>query len=83
MEELEMTLAKLARAREQAEAERIRQLRAPQPPGAQGDDAFRPVIEERLRGLEQQIGEVKTRVNGLLFLVAGTVVTEIVRRIVS
>jgi hypothetical protein len=83
MEELELTLAKLAQARQRAEAERLQAVRAAERPGTGEADAFRPVIEERLRGLEQQIGEVKTRVNGLLFLLAGTVATEIIRRLVS
>ncbi len=41
--------------------------------------AFRAAVDERLRSLERQMDEVKGRINGLLFLVAGTVLTEIVR----
>ena len=82
-EELELTLARLAQARQEKHAGHSRTVREPDHLGARIDDAFRPVIEERLRGLEQQIAEVKTRVNGLLFLLAGTVATEIIRRIVS
>lgn len=43
--------------------------------------AFRAAVAERLRSLEQQVAEVKTRVNGLLFLIAGTVVTQVILRL--
>ena len=42
------------------------------------DIAFRAVIEERLRNLERQLDEVKGRVNGQLFLLAGSVAAQIV-----
>ncbi len=45
--------------------------------------AFRAAVEERLRNLEQQLGEVKTRLNGLLFLIAGTVVTQVIVRLLA
>lgn len=38
--------------------------------------AFRARVEERLRHLEAELAEVKTRVNGLLFFIAGTVVAQ-------
>jgi hypothetical protein len=41
--------------------------------------AFRAAVDERLRSLERQMDEVKGRINSLLFLVAGTVLTEVVR----
>ncbi len=66
---LERTLARIAKARRTAEA----------PPPAQ---TFRAVMEERLRNLERQLDEVKGRVNGLLFLLAGAVATEVVLRLV-
>ncbi len=40
--------------------------------------AFRAVVDERLRSLERQLDEVKGRVNGLLFLLAGTVAVQFV-----
>lgn len=40
--------------------------------------AFEAVVEERLRTLERETGEVKGRVNSLLFLVAAAVVERIV-----
>jgi hypothetical protein len=43
--------------------------------------AFRVVVAERLRALERDVGEVRARVNGLLFVVAGAVVTQVVLRL--
>ena len=43
--------------------------------------AFRAMILERLRGVEQDIGEVKSRVNGLVFVVIGAVITQVVLRL--
>jgi len=40
-------------------------------------------VAERLRSLEQQVAEVKARVNGLLFLIAGTVVTQVILRLIA
>lgn len=88
--ELEKALAKLRQAQHavaaqqgHTEAESAETVQGSHPQAPAADAAFRVVIEERLRSLEQQIAEVKTRVNGLLFLLAGTVATEAVRRIVS
>ena len=43
--------------------------------------AFRSVVAERLRALEREVGEVRSRINGLLFVVAGAVVTQVVLRL--
>jgi hypothetical protein len=40
--------------------------------------AFHAVVEERLRSLEKQLDEVKGRVNGLIFLIIGVVITQVV-----
>ncbi|MHB8576650.1 MAG: hypothetical protein ACYDCQ_15105 [Dehalococcoidia bacterium] len=40
--------------------------------------AFRASVEERLRALEAELSEVKSRLNGLLFLAAGTVLAQVV-----
>jgi len=45
--------------------------------------AFRSIVAERLRVLEREIGEVRTRVNNLLFVVAGAVVTQLVLRLIG
>jgi len=45
--------------------------------------AFRAVVEQRLRSLERDIGEMKGRLNGLIFLVIGTVITQVVLKVVA
>jgi hypothetical protein len=66
---IENALTRLARARRKEQ----------KPEGA--PTTFRAVIEERLRSVERQLDELKGRVNGLLFLLAGAVATEIVLRL--
>jgi hypothetical protein len=43
--------------------------------------AFRAVVAARLEALERDLSEVRARINGLLFVVAGAVVTQVVLRI--
>lgn len=45
--------------------------------------AFRASVEERLRGLEAEMGEVKLRLNGLLFFIASTVFAQVLLRLLS
>ena len=45
--------------------------------------AFRAAVEERLRALEREMAEVKGRVNGLIFLIAGTVVAQVILRLIE
>jgi len=45
--------------------------------------AFRARVEERLRSLERELGELKSRINGLLFFIAGTVLAQVVLRLLS
>jgi hypothetical protein len=45
--------------------------------------AFRASIEERMRNLERDMGDIKNRVNGLIFLVAGTVITQLLVRVLA
>jgi hypothetical protein len=45
--------------------------------------AFRATVEQRLRGLESELAEVKTRLNGLLFFLAGAFVVEALLRLVA
>ncbi|OGO50022.1 MAG: hypothetical protein A2148_02925 [Chloroflexi bacterium RBG_16_68_14] len=71
---LERTLARLRRVRRQAEPEPVGQLSAA---------AFRAVVDERLRSLERQLDEVKGRVNGLIFLLAGTVAAQLILRLLG
>ena len=43
--------------------------------------AFRATVEARLRNLESELGEVKARLNGLLFFIAATVIAQVVLRL--
>ena len=43
--------------------------------------AFRATLEARLRSLEEDLDEVKTRLNGLLFFIATTVVAQVVLKL--
>jgi hypothetical protein len=45
--------------------------------------AFRASVEERLRSLESEMREVKTRLNGLLFFIASTVFGQLLLGLVS
>jgi len=45
--------------------------------------AFRAAVEERLRNLEREMGDLKGRLNGLIFLVLGTVITQVVLKLVQ
>jgi hypothetical protein len=44
--------------------------------------AFRARVEERLRSLESELSELRTRINGLLFFIAGTVIAQVLLRLV-
>jgi hypothetical protein len=45
--------------------------------------AFRAAVEIRLTNLERELGDLKGRINGLIFLVAGTVITQVVLRVIA
>ncbi len=72
---LEQALARFRR-RQQAAQE------VASPPKGRGD-AFRARVEERLRNLEQQVNEIKGRINGLIFLVAGTALTQVIMKLLQ
>jgi hypothetical protein len=72
---LEQALARFRRGRQAAQE-------TAKPPTGRGD-AFRVRVEERLRNLEQQVGEIKGRVNGLIFLVAGTALTQVIMKLMQ
>ncbi len=74
---LEQALARLRLRPAQDESAR-RQAQADRPVAGLSQAAFLAVVEERLRGLDRQLDEVKGRVNGLLFLLAGSVAAQIV-----
>ncbi len=66
---LERTLGRLRRKRH---------VDAGDPPTHLSPDAFRAIVNERLRSLQRQMDEVKGRVNGLIFLLVGAVAAQIV-----
>ena len=39
------------------------------------------VADERMRSLEAEVSELKSRVNGLIFVLAGAVATQVVMRV--
>jgi hypothetical protein len=45
--------------------------------------AFRARVDERLRNLEAELVDVKARINGLLFFIAGTVVAQVLLRLLA
>lgn len=45
------------------------------------DTAFRAAVEQRLNNLEEQVSEIKSRINGLIFLAIGTVFTQVILRL--
>jgi hypothetical protein len=45
--------------------------------------AFRAAVEQRLAGLERDVGELRGRINGLIFVVIGAVVTQVVLKVVQ
>jgi hypothetical protein len=71
---LERTLARFRRGRAEQLQEPVAPLSA---------ESFRAVVDERLRGLERELQEVKGRVNGLIFLLAGTVAAQLVLRVLG
>lgn len=58
----------------------IRRLRRPRPPEVDLSPAstFDALLDQRLDHLERQVDELKTRINGLMFLVVGAVVAQII-----
>lgn len=44
---------------------------------------FRAATEQRLRSLEREVADVKGRVNGLIFVVTGAVITQVVLKLLQ
>lgn len=64
----------------------IRRFRKTDGDGAAGrvtTAAFRAAVEQRLSGLERDVGELRGRINGLIFVVLGAVVTQVVLKVVQ
>ena len=79
----------LASRRSRASRRLVRALTAMRPVA---DDAplqrmspadFRATVARRLSALERDLAEVRARINGLLFVVAGAVITQLVLRLVG
>ena len=66
--------ARRARAHRPFDAAAVESMSAP---------AFRVVVAARLHALERDLAEVRARINGLLFVVAGAVVAQLVLRLVA
>ena len=45
--------------------------------------AFRALVAERLRSLERDTAEIRSRINGLLFVVAGAVISQLALRLLG
>lgn len=58
----------------------LRRLRKPRPPEVDLSPAstFDALLDQRLDHLERHVEELKTRINGLVFLVIGAVVAQVV-----
>ncbi|HEV8574365.1 MAG TPA: hypothetical protein VGR43_06610, partial [Dehalococcoidia bacterium] len=50
-------------------------------PGRQSAAAFRASVEFRMANLERDVGDLKGRINGLIFVVLGAVITQVVLRV--
>ena len=45
--------------------------------------AFRAAVQQRLLNLERDVGELKGRLNGLIFVVIGAVIAQLVLRVIG
>jgi hypothetical protein len=45
--------------------------------------AFRAALEQRMQNLERDIGELKGRLNGLIFVVIGAVITQLILKVTA
>jgi hypothetical protein len=45
--------------------------------------AFRATVEQWMASVERDIGEVKGRLNGLIFVVIGAVITQLILRVMA
>jgi hypothetical protein len=75
MYEIERAISRLIRRRRET------QPLAELPIASMTAPAFRVLVAERLRTLERDVAEVRSRVNGVLFVVAGAVITQLVLRL--
>lgn len=71
---LERAISRFGRQRRDGEPETTGRISAA---------AFRTAIELRLRSLEREFADVKGRLNGLIFVVIGAVITQLVMKVVQ
>jgi hypothetical protein len=76
MYEIERAISRFIRRRRETQP-----VAAELPIASMTAPAFRVLVAERLRTLERDVAEVRSRVNGVLFVVAGAVITELVLRL--
>jgi hypothetical protein len=69
---------------------RLRRLLRRRPPRAPAagldaidEHAFRAIVARRLDDLERDVAEVRARINGLLFVVAGAAATQVILRLLT
>jgi hypothetical protein len=56
-------------------------FRRPRTPPRKDGQSFRATVDLRLSNLERQLDELKGRINGLLFVLAGAVATQVILRL--
>ncbi len=63
----------------------MRRLRGSSPRGVNlsPSSTFDALLDQRMGHLERTVDELKTRVNGLVFLVAGAVIVQVVLRLLE
>ena len=72
----------MSRSLEQAIARfRAKRPETPETTGQLSGAAFRAAIELRMRNLEREFGDVKARLNGLIFVVIGAVITQLIVKV--
>lgn len=59
------------------------QVRAQRGSRTSAEAAFRARVEERLRGLEGELADVKTRLNGLFLMIASTVLAQVLLKVAT
>jgi hypothetical protein len=59
------------------------QARAQRSGRSSAETAFRARVDERLRGLEGELADVKSRLNGLYLVIASTVLAQVLLRIAT
>lgn len=75
-EELKLAIRNLFRANRGASSAQRRSI--DMAPGC----AFGAVVDQRLKDIDASLGELRSRVNGLIFLVVGAVLVQVVMQLI-